>query len=80
MKHLSLTRSLALRRSARKSVLRDCGLGIDSLNWLSGAARRPLSGRASVARQNRFYLIHHEVLEDVETAAVSWFGEGSQIS
>ena len=38
MKRLSLEKSLALGRSVRRTVLRDCGSGIDSLNWLAGVS------------------------------------------
>ena len=80
MKHLSLEQSLALGASERRALLRDCGLGIDSLNWLSGVSRRPLGTRASVSTQSRLHRIHAEVMNDVEGAAVSWCGVGSLIS
>ena len=80
MKRLSHGKSLALGRAERRGVWRDCDLGIDSLNWLSGSARRPLSGRAASATTNRIARLHQEVHEDVEAAAVSWVGGGAGIS
>ena len=58
MKRLSLEKSLALGRSERRTVLRDCGLGIDSLNWLAGVSRRPLVTRASSATVSRVARVH----------------------
>jgi hypothetical protein len=80
MKRLSHGKSLALGRAERRGVWRDCDLGIDSLNWLSGSARRPLSGRASSTTTSRIARLHQEVHEDVEAAAVSWVGGAAGIS
>ena len=80
MKRLSLEKSLALGRSERRIVLRDCGLGIDSLNWLAGVSRRPLYTRASSATVSRLAHVRQEIAIDVETAAVLWSGPGGLIS
>ena len=80
MKRLGHEKSLSLNSKERRGVLRDCDLGIDSLNWLAGSARRPLSGRASSSTASRVHRLHEEVQDDVEAATLSWYGRGPRIS